>query len=253
MIYAGTDLKFRITSLHEDLDLQKQDFSIVVKNRWGQIKFTVVKDDCFYDSDGNYYFTLEGVPLGVFYAYFSGGYKDEDYEKMYRTITDVQYLCTVISATSTAKCPCQLNPKDAECIEHAHCVKYEEISIVNQDGASYLADVNGNYIYTSDGKRIQFKDNIIIEEEVMPKIKLNMTGDEFKRLIEETSGDSKIDTLPEVFNFLKDVGDETFKEFVDAEVDAAVDKTQVKVVIDGNTARLVFPDGAVVQVNATEE
>ena len=225
MIYAGSDLKFRITSKKDDLKLSECDFRIVIKNRWGQAKFSIMKDDCFFDSDGNFYFTVEGIRQGMFFAYFSGGYEDEDYDKQYRAITDVQYLITIVSENynNSKMCPCVLPVYEHPHDHSKHCVEYEQVWTVSVDGGDYLADCDGNYIYTSDGKRIQFTNNASQKNEDMAKVKIQMTGDEFKQLVEGVNPNGEIDTIPEMKRALEGISDdETVKDDVDEQIDESL-------------------------------
>lgn len=224
IIFTGSDLKFRITSMREDLKLSERDFTIVIKNRWGQARHTIKKEDCFFDEDGHFYFTVESVLHGMYFALFTGGYEDEDYHKLYRTITDFQYLCTIIGENNNAKaCPGVTTLYDHTCDEGVHCVKYEQIWTVNIDGADYLADIDGNYVYTSDGKRVQFINQASQNNEDMGKVKLNMTGDEFKTLIEGEKPNGVIDTIPEMKRAMDGISDdETIKDDVDEQIDESL-------------------------------
>ena len=47
MIFAGSDLKFRITAIIESFKVADNDFNVVVKNKWGQVKYVVEKDEMF--------------------------------------------------------------------------------------------------------------------------------------------------------------------------------------------------------------
>ena len=151
MTYTGADAKFRITAIDERLDLDGQDFTITVKNRWGAVAYKVKKDECFQDSEESWYFTLESVPNGVYYAYFMASVPDEDYDKQTATVTDEQYL------TSVGVCDCHANDTYCGCHDDSHAVIYEEVYTVNLDDGTYLADKDGNLILTSDGARIQIK------------------------------------------------------------------------------------------------
>lgn len=228
IIFAGSDLKFRITSMRSDLKLSERDFTIVIKNRWGQAKHTITKDDCFFDEDGNFYFNVESVSHGMYFAYFTGGYSDEDYIKQYRTITDFQYLCTIVGDNNNAKiCPAVQTPYQHVCDDSVHCVKYEQIWTVSIDGADYLADVDGNYVYTSDGKRVQFINQASQNNDDMGKVKLNMTGDEFKTLIEGEKPNGVIDTIPEMKRAMDGISDEeTVKDEVDEQIDEGLQQNK---------------------------
>lgn len=153
MIYAGTDLKFKVEIEFENFTISDDDFNIVVKNKWGQTRYTVEKDEMFTDEEGNYYFTLEAVSAGIYYAILTAQINDDDYDKMKRSIVDMQHLCNV---STLGACYCHTTPMCNDC-NCEHKVSYEQIWTINLDDGTYLADKNGNLIYTSDGKRIQLK------------------------------------------------------------------------------------------------
>lgn len=199
MIYPGTDLKYKITVTMENFNFSESDFTITLKNRWGATKYTIEKDDCFYDKDGNYYFVVESAPVGVLYAYFDAKYEDEDYDTQTRSVTDVQKLCTV------GYCDCNTTTTSCEC---EHDVEYTQVWTVSIDGGDYLCDCYGNYIYTSDGSRIQFTNENTQTVSDMGKVIMNMTGDEFLELMEKTNNNGTIDTIPEVMDAVNTLNEE---------------------------------------------
>lgn len=150
MIYAGSDLKFKIVPHRDFLDLEEQDFTLEIRNGWWQVLATISKDSCFEDVDGNFYFTIDNVQRGELWALFSVTIEDEDYEKHNRVITDNQKICNV------ERCECM----DAECYcecNSDHIVTYEQVWTVNIDGERFLVGSDGAYILTNDGNRIQFR------------------------------------------------------------------------------------------------
>lgn len=201
------DVKFQITTTYDDFTLAGDPFTITVKDRYGRVVRTMGRDDCFWDDDGRFYFTLENVRRGVYYAYFTGSYEDEDYDKQRATVTDAQVLLTVPS--------CVLD-KDSENIKLIgrkqccrHKVHYRVVTTVSLDGDEYLADIDGKYILTSDGKRIAFKNPTNDKITDMGKVRLNMTGDEFKQLIEGENPNGEIDTIPEMMQAAQGISDDT--------------------------------------------
>lgn len=148
MNYAGQDIKFKVTSSFENFSLSENDFSITVKNSWGRVTAKVPKDECFRDSEGNFYFTLECVNEGAYEAIFRGSVPDNDYIKMTATIVDRQWLVTV------GHCDCRVSHHASRCGCPDHNVHYEQIWTVNLDNETYLADKDGNIILTADGRRI---------------------------------------------------------------------------------------------------
>ena len=69
--YPGTDRKFMVTTTQEDFLLVDDDFEITVIDPYRRQR-RIKKQDCFFDSDGRYYFTLERTLRGTYYAWFKG-------------------------------------------------------------------------------------------------------------------------------------------------------------------------------------
>ena len=212
-VNPGNDLKFRVTTQKDDFNLARDPFAIIIKNRWGRIVKRIEKTDCYYDAEGRWYFNVEHVAEGLHYAIFIGAYDDEDYDKQHRTWNDRQPLfigregCMMTSRRRRHPDACP--------------VSYEQVWAVTVDGEDYLADCNGDYVYTSDGKRIQFTNNLsqIIEND-MGKVKMKMTGDEFLQLIEGRNPDGTIDTLPEMLDAARGISDQqTIKGDVQEQID----------------------------------
>lgn len=205
MAYPGQDLKYRITVTKQDFSLAEDLFMIVVKNSWGRVIRKVMKTDCFFDSEGRWYFALENMATGVYTAYFLGGYEDDDYDKQRRVFTDVQTLCIV----DERGCK-EYQPKAN------HDVQYEQVWTVNLADGEYLADRDGNFVYTSDGQRISFSDRSSADG----KVRLSMTGDEFLKLIEGREPNSEINTIPELMDAMQGISDDTtVKEEIEEQVD----------------------------------
>ena len=155
MIYSGSDLKFKVEATLDGFSMEDDDFNIVIKNKWGQIKFLVRKDDCFRDDNGGYYFTLEDVSSGTYFAYFTAHVPDDDYLKHIRNVVHKKFLYTVNS------CGCHIKYDECDCPQDCEChdglkVVYKQFWTVNIDGEVYLVDKNGGYILTSEGNRIKF-------------------------------------------------------------------------------------------------
>lgn len=218
-IYPGTDVKLQVVSHIDDFLLTENDFQIIIKNRWGRVMKKVTKNDCFYDSDGRFYFTFENVPRGEYYAYFEGLIDDDDYDKQKAVATDYQRL---IRVPSLPRC---LTPAESR----LHKVAYQVVQAVEVDGEEYLADCYGRYIYTSDGKRIQFTNDVSEKIEDMAKVKLQMTGDEFKQLIEGENPDGTIDTIPEMLRAATGISDDTtIRDDVQDQIDENLDEDQAE-------------------------
>jgi hypothetical protein len=217
MNYPGQDVKFMVESQYENLILLRDWFEIDILDRYGRVRKHVDKADCFYDMDGRFYFTMEKVKKGIYYARFHGTYEDEDYDDQVCNVIDYDYLFSVVYCG----CPC----KDSECPSQVHKVKYTQVDVVSVDGEDYLCDCYGRYIYTSDGKRIAFKSakDLIIEN--MTKVKMQMTGEEFLQKWEGRSQDGKIDTVPELFDSLTGIDDKTtVSEKIDEETAITYDE-----------------------------
>lgn len=214
MIYPGTDLKFRVTTEIPDFQLSEDGFRIVVKDRYGRTVADLSKDDCFYDDQGRFYFTLEKVRTGWYYAFFTAYREDEDYDDQRAAFNDSQPLCVVGYCKKHA-------PKIHDCDESRHKVHYEQVWVVSVDGADYLADRDGNYIYTGDGKRIQFTNQTSQTVEDMAKIKMQMTGKEFLKKWEGRDPNGIIDTVPEIMAAMGGISDD--KTVID-EIDEQVDE-----------------------------
>ena len=215
MIYPGQDLKYRITSKLDDFNLSRDNFEIVMKDRYGAIRCTIKKEDCFYDTEGHWYFALESVEVGPYFAFFKAFIDDDDYDKQKAVFIDEQFLFMVShnccgSKEKKSKCKCD------------HKILYERVWSVSIDGADYLADCYGNYVYTSDGKRIQFTNQLSETVDDMGKVKMKMTGDEFLQFMEGRNPNGEIDTIPEMIDAAKGIGDdETIKEEIGKEVEEA--------------------------------
>lgn len=213
MIYPGTDLKFRITTTQPDFNLSENNFEIKVKDQYGRVRQTVRKSDCFWDDHGNWYFVMDDVKTGIYFAWFHGRYEDEDYDDQRRDFTDVQELCRVNYHDMSPRC------------HHRHVVQYEQVRTVSIDGEDYLADCDGNYVLTSDGNRICFKSDKeqIIDD--MGKVRMKMTGDEFLQFMEGRDRNGEINTIPELMDAAHGISDdETIQHDVQEQIDEVLDE-----------------------------
>ena len=209
--YAGEDKKWMVTVDWPDFNPSECYFEIVIKDRYGRVRWHLQREDCFMDKDGRLYFVVENVRPGSYYAFFRGSYEDEDYTKQVRVFADEQWLFSC----GVRPCPCDnanfAVPSGCKC---QHKVHYEEVFEVSIDGEDYLCGSDGKYILTSDGDRICFKNDNMQKLSDMGKVRLDtLTGEEFKQLIEGRSQDGKIDTVPELFDAVRDVPEtETVRE-----------------------------------------
>ena len=191
----GDDVKFRVAVDKEDFHLSEDPWRITVRNQWGQVKAVLDRSNCFYDSDGNWYFCLENVRAGLYYAYFRGSIEDTDYGKQRSVWNDRQVLLEVGLRTRGGR----------RC---GSPVTYEQVWTVSVDGADYLCDCDGRYIYTSDGKRIQFTSETSEKIDDMAKVKMQMTGDEFLRLMEGKEPNQEVNTIPELMDAMRGISDD---------------------------------------------
>lgn len=227
MIYPGTDLKFRITTTQPDFNLSEDNFEIKVKDQYGRVRQTVRKADCFWDDQGGWYFVMDNVRTGIYFAWFHGRYEDEDYDDQRRDFTDVQELCRVNYHAA---------PRHHH---HKHIVQYEQVWTVSIDGEDYLADCDGNYVLTSDGNRICFKSNKqeIIDD--MGKVRMKMTGDEFLQFMEGRNRNGEINTIPELMDAAQGISDdETIQHNVQEQIEQEAGMTY-----EGDT-RTLYINGA---------
>lgn len=145
MIYPGTDLKFRIKSSVYGFSLTEHDFTVEIVGRRGYVRQRITKEQMFSDADGAWYFTLDNVRSGKTFAKFYASIPDGDFDKLTRTVTDIQLLCV-------AGCCCGQN-RGGDCC--AHIVKYEQVWTADLDDGTYLAGSDGSLILTADGCRIK--------------------------------------------------------------------------------------------------
>lgn len=195
MTFPGTDLKYRITTTKEGFDLVRDDFAVVIKNRYGRVTHRIAKSDCYQDSEGQCYFNVENIHEGEHFAVFVGAFADIDYAKQHRVWTDRQPLFTGGDDCGTAG-------KAHRC--DGHEVQYEQVWTVNVGDGEYLADSDGNFVYTSDGQRISFSDRSTADG----KVRMQMTGDEFLQLIEGRDPNSEINTIPELMDAMQGISDD---------------------------------------------
>ena len=196
----GTDLKFRVTTTKEDFNLARDDFNIVIKNQYGRVTHRILKGDCFYDSEARWYFTVPNIKEGEHFAVFVGCYEDDDFDRQKRIWTDRQKLFV-------GREGCMMTERRARHPQGCP-VSYEQVWVVSVDGADYLADCNGEYVYTSDGKRIQFSNSLSNEIEDDMKVKMKMTGDEFLKLMEGKEPNEQVNTIPELMDAMQGISDD---------------------------------------------
>ena len=210
-IAPGTDLKFRVTPHIDDFLISEDPFQIIIKNQTGRVCYRIPRNDCFYDSEGRWYFGIEHVQEGLYEAVFCAKVEDDDYDKQRCVVTDRRLLIAVGRYA--------LPPKPTE-EPQKPWVEYEQVWAVSVDGADYLADCDGRYVYTGDGLRIQFSNDVSEIVEDMGKVKMKMKGDEFLKKWEGRDPNGVVDTVPEMEDVLKGISDdETVHEHTDEQID----------------------------------
>lgn len=213
MIYPGTDIKFRITAKHPDFQLSEDFFEIVIIDRHNRIRQTLAKSDCFWDDEGNWYFVMDDARRGIYYAYFHGRYDDEDFDDQYRDFTDAQELCRVGYRGTPVPCKCK------------HVIQYEQVWTVSVDGEDYLADSDGKYVLTADGKRICFHSDKSQQIDDMGKVRMKITGDEFLKFMEGRNPNGEVDTIPEILDATQGIGDD---KTIKKEIEQSVEESDVE-------------------------
>lgn len=210
MIYPGTDLKFRITAAIPGFDITEHNCSVEISTRRGRVQRVIPKSSMFHDDNGGWYFALENARTGEIFARFNAEVPDRDYNKQVRVITDFQLLCTVGPV-----CPC------ASSCQQTHDVQYEQVWTTNIDGETYLTDEQGNLILTEEGQRIRFTGT----SEPSRSVTLDMSGNEFKELVEGRSDDGSINTVPEVLDVMQGLDEDTeLTVMTDTDVDDMMDR-----------------------------
>lgn len=196
MIQEGTDVKFKVTAVINGFIMAEDPFIIVVKNQWGQVKYTVNKYNTLHDAEGNFYFALPAMARGEYTASLTALIEDEDFPDGVRRMVDVRWLVTIGSEDKSVR---HDKTDGAD-------VKYERVWIVSVEGDVYLTDEDGNALLDKDGQRIYLTRT---DQDQSTKVRLSLTGNEFKQLVEGRNQNGKIDTLPEAFDTLSGIDEDT--------------------------------------------
>ena len=149
MIYPGQDLKFRITTEITGFSMDDCKFCITVLDLYGRRRYSVTKDECFQDSEGRWYFTMENTRRGIYFARFETEIPDDDFDDFSRKFIDVRLLVPV--GYNYYCCP----TVHGFCCRQKYKIHYELVWTADLDDGTYLADATGALIITSDGKRIK--------------------------------------------------------------------------------------------------
>lgn len=202
MIHAGTDLKYKVTAQMLGFDIDEDDMELVIKNRWGQVKYSYTAEDFISDGKGGWYFVMPDVKRGTYYAYLSCYRGDDDMDYRYQRVTDKQKLCDIDICQCEGSCDCECGCHVTDGLD----VHYERVWTVSFIDGIYLADCNGNPILDVNGNPIRFDADT---EQTKKDARMNMTAEEFMMLIEGRNDNGKVDTVPEALDTLRDVGEGT--------------------------------------------
>lgn len=97
MIWQGSDLKFLVEITAEGFDINRDDYTIVLKRG---VKEVIVNKSQIIDNDGDKYLCLEKETLaelgtGDIYVVTYAEVPDSDFSDAFRTEVDKQLLCTI--------------------------------------------------------------------------------------------------------------------------------------------------------------
>lgn len=189
MIYTGTDLKFKMSASVVGFHLKYDNFCVVIKNRWNQVKYIIEKSDMLTDNSGNYYFMITNVQKGVYYAELTVERNDNDFDSGIQHMVDRQYLVSVDSEEFF----------DENTSTEGMAVAYQRVWYVNVGGYVYLAESDGTPILDADGNRIYLRSSGSDES---ADVHLDITVKQLKELLEGKNDNGKIDTIPEMVDTL---------------------------------------------------
>lgn len=211
-VNPGCNLKFRLTVTKDDFTLASDKWNIVIKNNLGRTTHRITKKDCYCDTEGRFYFNILNPQVGTYTAIFVGAYEDEDYPEDRRIWTDRQVLFVCREG-------CMMRQRRQHHPSDCH-VQYEQVWACSVNGNEYLCDCYGRYILTAEGDRIQFTNNLSNEVEEMGKVKMQMTGEDFLKLIEGKDSNGAVNTIPELMQVMTGVDDkETIPQRIQDEID----------------------------------
>ena len=198
MIYAGTDLKYKVTAQIAGFTMKNNDFSITIKNRWGQVKYIIKKEAMLHDDEGNFYFTMDNVQNGSYYATFNASREDTDFDDDIQSIVDTQPLVVV------GQCDCEAG--EHVCETEGAVVAYQRVWTVCVEGYVYLAEADGTPILDSEGNRIYLK---ATGKEKSAYESLDITAHDLNILLTKRNENGKIDTLPEMLDVAGGMDEDT--------------------------------------------
>ena len=198
MINAGTDLKYRVMTQIPGFNLRRDNFSIIVKNRWEQTKYIVPKEDMMMDDNGNYYLTLSDVQNGVYRAFFTAEKEDTDFDTGIQHIVDKQVIAVV------GECDCE--EYEHICHTDGAYVVYQRVWTVCVGGYVYLTEEDGTPILDADGNKIFLKSS---GKEQQAETRIGITGPQLEELLIGRNDNGRIDTIPEMQDVMGGMREDT--------------------------------------------
>lgn len=95
MTDPGIDLKIRVTARAAGFDMREDDFSIEITTAWGRVVRLLRKADTLVDAEGRFYFTLDNVGAGSYYATFTARLPDAGFADGHQELR-VRHLLTIV-------------------------------------------------------------------------------------------------------------------------------------------------------------
>ena len=198
MIHEGTDIKWMVTVEMDGYSIDDDDMELVIKNRYGQVKYSYKAEDFYTNGNGMWLFNMPNARRGSYYAFMTCWRGDEDFPDNFQKVTDVRHLVDVgICGCAKDTCHC--------CQTDGMKVTYTRVWTVNFQDGIYLADKDGNPIRDVNGELIRFSDRVPERKDV----RINMTADEFKHWMDDRDENGTIDTRHEIEDALGGFDDNT--------------------------------------------
>lgn len=94
MDFEGTDKKYKVEATLEGFSQDSDDWQVTILNKYGRVIAHLPKQKMTRAEDG-WYFMLNALPAGEYYAIFQARVPDDDFEDGFRDITDKQHLCSI--------------------------------------------------------------------------------------------------------------------------------------------------------------
>lgn len=149
IVEQGEDVKYKITISQQGFVQNDDNFQVTLK--WGMLgkELTITKDEMISDSDDNWYFMFSTADMvGRVKALCSYDVPDGDYPEGYRTETDLQCICVVI----THPLPARICVPSGETTTPVTYERTEESDVAEL--YSELVDSRGAVLVTSDNEEL---------------------------------------------------------------------------------------------------